>query len=97
MESCGSVVGNDELVDGPVLKALVWQEAADDDRDLALLQLLHGNLQRVRLSIQLHHHWRAHRDLQRSRAQHPCSLIPVQSLTSLLVFNFSNSPSLHIT
>ncbi len=38
------VVVDDELVDAPVLVAAVRQVTTDDDRDLALLQLLHGDL-----------------------------------------------------
>jgi hypothetical protein len=39
-----SQVQNDEFVDGPVLEAAVRKVAADDDRDLALLQLFHRDL-----------------------------------------------------
>ena len=69
------LVGNDQLVDGPVLEGAVGHVSADDDWDLPLLELLHGDLQRVRLALQLNHHRRAHRDLQRARPQHPRSLV----------------------
>ena len=42
------VVVDDELVDAPVLVAAVRKVSADDDGDLALLQLLHGDLESVR-------------------------------------------------
>ena len=40
------VVVNDELVDAPVLVAAVRKITTNDDRDLALLQLFHGNLKK---------------------------------------------------
>ena len=40
------VVVNDELVDAPVLVAAVRKVTTNDDRDLALLQLFHGNLKK---------------------------------------------------
>ena len=61
------LVSNDQLVNGPVLEGPVRHVSADDDGDLPLLELLHGDLQRVRLALQLHHHRRAHCDLQGAR------------------------------
>ena len=69
------LVSNDQLVDGPVLEGAVRHVSPDDDGDLPLLELLHGDLQRVRLALELHHHRRAHRDLQRARPQHPRTLV----------------------
>ena len=40
------VVVNDELVDAPVLVAAVRKITTNDDRDLALLQLFHGDLKK---------------------------------------------------
>ena len=54
------LIGDDEFVDGPVFVTHVGQEAADSDRDLAHAQLLDRNLQRVGLTLQLHHHGRIH-------------------------------------
>ena len=47
----------------------------DDDWHLSLLELLHCDLQRVSLALQLNHHGRAHRDLERARAQNARALV----------------------
>lgn len=64
---CLVLVGDDELVDAPVLIAGVGQVTPDDDGNLALLQLFHGDLQRVRFALKFDHDGRAHGDLQRPR------------------------------
>lgn len=48
----------------PILVALVGQVSSDDERDLALLELLHGNAQRIRFAFEFHHDRCIHRDLQ---------------------------------
>mmetsp|Transcript_39047 Transcript_39047/g.116159 ORF Transcript_39047/g.116159 Transcript_39047/m.116159 type:complete len:242 (+) Transcript_39047:2-727(+) len=66
----GPSVLKDELVHAPVLPGAIRKVAADRERDLLLAQLLHCNLQRVRLSAQLHHHRRVHAYLKRARPEH---------------------------
>ena len=78
---------NDELVDAPVLEAAVGQVPPHDDGDLALLQLLHRDLQRVRLALQLDHDRGAHGDLQRPRPQHPRPLVLLMDEANLSFVN----------
>ncbi len=66
-----SHVCDDELVDAPVLVAAVGEVAPDDEGDLSLLELLHGDLERVRLALELHHHRGAHRDLEEKTVEVP--------------------------
>lgn len=47
---------DDQLVDIPVLERVIRQIPADDHRYLAVSELLHGYLQRVRLTRYVHLH-----------------------------------------
>lgn len=49
----GLVVGDVQLVDVPVLEGAVGQVSPYDHGDLPLAQLLHGDLERVRLTAYL--------------------------------------------
>ena len=69
------MVYDDQLVDAPILKRIVGQVSPDNDGDLALLQLLHGNLQGIGLSLEFDHDRRAHRNLQGPRAQNSGPLV----------------------
>uniref|UniRef100_A0A0E9XET8 Uncharacterized protein n=1 Tax=Anguilla anguilla TaxID=7936 RepID=A0A0E9XET8_ANGAN len=95
----GSVSDN-ELITAPVLITPVWQVPSDDDGDLSALEFLHGNLQRVRLSFQLHHNWGTHCYLQSAGPQDPGSLVfgHVGGGDSLLVglLSFPCRQDLHI-
>lgn len=63
---------HDELFDRPILVAAVGQISSDFDRNFPLPELLHRDLQRVRLVLDVHHHrcvhavtWRRNRDKRR--------------------------------
>lgn len=64
-----------QLLTRPILIPPIRQIPPHRQRNLLLIQLLYRNLQRVRLPLQIHQHRCIHTDLQRPRAQHPCSLV----------------------
>lgn len=51
---------DDELFDGPVLVAAVRKIPPDFYRNFPLSELLHSDLQRIRLVFDIHHHWCVH-------------------------------------
>lgn len=50
----------EELGDGPVLVAAVGEEPAHDERDLVRRELLHRDLERVRLALEWHEYGSVH-------------------------------------
>jgi len=70
-----SMIDDYQLVDSPILVTVVRKIATNDDGNLALLQLLHRYLQRIRFALQFDHYRSAHRYLKCPGAQDSCSLV----------------------
>lgn len=49
---------------------MIGQVSSNDDRDFPLFKLLHGDLEWIRLAVQLDHNRSAHCDLQSPRSQY---------------------------
>lgn len=56
----------------------IGQIASDNEGDLLSIQFLDGNLQWIRLALDINQHRRVHTDLQRSGAQDPRTLVLCQ-------------------
>lgn len=66
---------DNQLVASPVFEGAVGQVPSNHQRNLLLLQLLHGDLQRVRGVLNVHENGRVHGDLQCSCTQHSGPLV----------------------
>jgi len=54
---------------------VIWQVSTDDDGDLLLLELLHGDLEGICFPVQFDHDGCAHGDLEGSSAQNSGALV----------------------
>lgn len=79
-----------QLCDGPVFVIAVWQVTAYNQRDLLLVELFDGNLERIGLAFEVDQDGSIHTDLQCTCTQYSCTFVfgDIGSGASLLVWDF---------